>query len=399
MGRFSLTETEREAIMTFILGLVADPPATKYVYRPEPPQRAVVEGRKVLDQYGCAECHTLQMERWKFHYDPEKFEDPFEMPDFDFVKPHVAADVLARSLQTDRRGLGHAEVIGMPRVDSEGELLEDEDDEGNPIYFFTLWEPAVINGRVWPVGGADVMVSQPQIDQKRPPWGGAFARLLYPAVLEQARAGGSTASEVEAWGWIPPSLVHQGAVVEPSWLYRYLLNPSPIRPAVVLRMPKYNLSLDEARTLVDYFAAVSRAEYPYTSSGSGQILDASERDSQRFERLDKAMRLVTDRTTYCAKCHLIGDLTPGGDVQTTLAPNLERVGRRIRPEYLRRWLANPKSVLPYTAMPVNFPPEGPPMGQELYEGTSAEQLDAVSDLLLNYDWYMHRRATVRERME
>ena len=37
-----------------------------------------------------------------------------------------------------------------------------------------------------------------------------------------------------------------------------LLNPQPVRKMAVLRMPKFNMSPDEARTLVDYFAAVER---------------------------------------------------------------------------------------------------------------------------------------------
>ncbi|NLY00594.1 MAG: c-type cytochrome [Rhodopirellula sp.] len=399
MGRFPFNDSEREAIATFVLGLVADPPVEKYVHQPDRRGRAIAEGRKVLDQYGCAECHTMELERWKFQYDPEEFEDPFDMPDFDFVKPHVAAEELARSLETDRRGLGQAEVVGMPRVDLEGDLLEDEDDEGNPLYFFTLWEPAAINGQIWTVGGAEVMISQTQLVQRRPPRGGAYSRLLYPLAIEQARAGGAAAIEMEAWGFVPPPLVHEGEAIEPSWLFDYLLNPAPIRPAVALRMPKYQLSADDAGKLVDYFAAVSQADFPYTSSQAGSLTEPSGAEPQRFDRFDRVMRLVIDRTTYCGKCHVIGDFSPGGDVQTILAPDLEQVGRRLRPDYLRRWLANPKSVLPYTGMPVNFPPEGPPMGQELYQGSSREQLDAVSQLLLNYDWYLRRRTSVRGWME
>jgi hypothetical protein len=115
--------------------------------------------------------------------------------------------------------------------------------------------------------------------------------------------------------------------------------------------------------------------------------------------MDQAMRLVIDKTTYCAKCHLIGDYNPGGETQTILAPNLAEVGRRIRPDYLRRWLADPKSVLPYTGMPMNFPAEGPPMGQDLLPGTSREQLDAVIDLLLQYDAYLQKRTSIRTMID
>jgi hypothetical protein len=50
-------------------------------------------------------------------------------------------------------------------------------------------------------------------------------------------------------------------------------------------------------------------------------------------------------------------------------------------------------------MSVNFPPTGEPLGQDLLCGTSLEQLDAVRELLLYYDWYMGRRHSVRQMVE
>jgi cbb3-type cytochrome oxidase cytochrome c subunit len=63
---------------------------------------------------------------------------------------------------------------------------------------------------------------------------------------------------------LPPPLVRQGERVQPDWMYRFLLNPTVIRPQnwVILRMPKFNMSPDEARALVNYFAAVSRMTNP-----------------------------------------------------------------------------------------------------------------------------------------
>jgi hypothetical protein len=392
MGRFSFSDAQREAIITFVLGLVGQPPAEKYVFQPDRRGAAIVEGRKLLEQYGCAECHALRMDEWTFRYDPEWFEDfvggPASAETYDFVKPHFSPDELKASLATDARGWEQATVVGAPYVDPSGEPIEDEDDDGNPILVFNLWEPAVIHGEVWRVGGMQVPIREPNITRKRPPWGGAFARLLYPRVAKEAGA-----SWLEAWGWVPPPLAHQGSLVRPDWLYSYLLDPVPIRPSVVLRMPKYNLSPEEAGALADYFAAVSKTDFPYTPhSGlpSGQAVDPA-----RLERLKKALALVVDRTTFCAKCHLVGDFDPGGGSETIRAPRLDRVGRRIRPEYLRRWLADPKSVLPYTGMPVNFPSTGDPLGQDLLPGASREQIDAVIDLLLNYDWYMNQRTSIR----
>ncbi len=239
------------------------------------------------------------------------------------------------------------------------------------------------------MGGADVVVPKARLTSVRPPWGGALARLLYPVVLDQARRSGASAAEVEAWGWVPPALVHEGAIVRPEWLFRYLLDPSVIRPAAVLRMPRFPLSAAEARKLTDYFAAVSGAEYPYTAkpAGSSGPLNTA--------RLARAMKLLLDRNTYCAKCHLIGDYRPAGN-RTLLAPKVDDAAERLRPEYVRRWLAEPKSVLPYTAMPAHFPATGAPLGQDLFPGSSREQLDAVTELLIRYDEYVRQRAKIKD---
>ena len=121
MGRFELTDAQREAIAVFILAQVEKSPsggkgdtphlparpsrcfapmetvpfsASKYVYHPDPRRKAAIEGRKVIDKYACTECHTLELERWtlgkgvrNFGEDPEglrKRSDPFSgMPRLD----------------------------------------------------------------------------------------------------------------------------------------------------------------------------------------------------------------------------------------------------------------------------------------------------------------------------
>ncbi|MBL9123066.1 MAG: hypothetical protein JNG90_05500, partial [Planctomycetaceae bacterium] len=50
--------------------------------------------------------------------------------------------------------------------------------------------------------------------------------------------------------------------------------------------------------------------------------------------------------------------------------------------------------LPYTGMPVNFPPDKP-ASQELYKGSSLEQIEAIVDLLLNYDSFMKNKTSIK----
>ena len=114
------------------------------------------------------------------------------------------------------------------------------------------------------------------------------------------------------------------------------------------------------------------------------------------------MRIVTD-PDYCVKCHVIGDFQPQ-NVDRAKGPDLTEVYRRIRLDYLYRWLAKPTAVLPYTGMPVNIPydPAKEHLGgieQGLYHGTSEEQLDALVDLLVNYDAYARHHHSVRSQVE
>ncbi|MFM8495700.1 MAG: hypothetical protein ACKOEM_09260, partial [Planctomycetia bacterium] len=76
-----------------------------------------------------------------------------------------------------------------------------------------------------------------------------------------------------------------------------------------------------------------------------------------------------------------------------LAPQLERVHERLRPDYVHNWIANPKRFLPYTGMPVNIPFDKP-VSQDLYAGTSEEQVDALTDLLMHFDTFAKRNLSL-----
>ena len=74
MPKFPFNADEREAVMTFVLGLTNEAPAARYIYKPSPRQQAIVHGRHVLNKYNCAGCHILDMERWDIAFAPDWFE-------------------------------------------------------------------------------------------------------------------------------------------------------------------------------------------------------------------------------------------------------------------------------------------------------------------------------------
>src|SRR5207249_409201 len=56
----------REAVMTFILGLTAEPIPLKYISAPKADRQAEVRGRQVLEKYNCAGCHQLRPGVYEF---------------------------------------------------------------------------------------------------------------------------------------------------------------------------------------------------------------------------------------------------------------------------------------------------------------------------------------------
>jgi hypothetical protein len=421
MPKFPFGFGDREAVITFVLGLVADPPSEKYIYQPTESRKAILDGERVLKKYNCAGCHVLEPQKWAIRYEPDRFGEQPATKTYPFIETHVPTDELADSLKTDLSGLRHAVVTGMPTVDDTGAALG-YDDYGDPVeddleynptkleFPFDIWRPAALDGDVYEVGVLPLNLTASEIGQKYQTRGGFLSRYLLPRVVAREKQVNPAAKGAEAWGWVPPPLIGEGAKVQTDWLHQFLLNPFPIRPAVVLRMPKFNMSTTEATQLVNYFAAVDNVEYPYAYSSRqlAEHLHEAAADYQALvasaggsaadtNRFNDAMKVVTNNN-YCVKCHLVGDFEPKGADQAK-APDLSVVYRRLRPDFMRKWIANPKSILPYTSMPTNIPydPDAPHLGgvsQDLFHGTSIDQLDGLVDLLMNFDQYAKQRSLI-----
>jgi hypothetical protein len=117
----------------------------------------------------------------------------------------------------------------------------------------------------------DVAVNREKLQayqKEHKPFGGTFADLLVNYLTKRSpqEYKRDLADEyvVSADGRVasPPLLIGQGERTQPDWLFRFLLDPPRIRKLTVLRMPKFNMSQDEARGLVNYFAAATRISNP-----------------------------------------------------------------------------------------------------------------------------------------
>jgi cytochrome c2 len=400
----ALSDADREAVITFVLGLVAEPPAGQYIYIPNPRRAAIVQGSEVIEKYNCTGCHAIEMDRWKLAYPPDTFGKPAEVADYPFLQPHFSPQQVETSKKIDARGMLHATVTGMPlvtetgepmRVDADGGPIEPDDKETPASYVFVPWENVLLNGDAWQAGLQNLLVPESTIEKRFEQVGGFLPRLAYPLVVAEEKKVNPNVKPDEAWGWLPPPLHGEGRRVQTEWLHDFLLDPHRIRPAVVLRMPKFNMSSDEAAKLVNYFAAVDGVDYPYDFDPRTREAHLLSEGSKHPKRLDDALNIVIDNN-FCIKCHLLGDFTPEvtAGSERSLAPQLADLYKRLRPDFTQQWIANPKRILPYTGMPTNIP-YGTPVSQALFKGDSEDQLNGVVDLLLNFDRFMESRTSIK----
>ncbi len=166
----------------------------------------------------------------------------------------------------------------------------------------------------------------------------------------------------------PPILNGEGAKVQPEWVYGFVKKPISLRPWLQLRMPTFNLSDEEARTLVDYFAALAKLAVPYV------YVDRTKIPS---EHVAAAKALMSKDYFDCFSCHQQGDKKPEGPPEGW-APDLTLAKRRLNPEWVLRWLHDPQKLMPGTKMP-SFYPGGP---EDVLGGNEERQIEAIRDYLM-----------------
>ncbi|MFP6576686.1 MAG: hypothetical protein VB912_16115, partial [Pirellulaceae bacterium] len=306
MPRFPFSTEEREAVITFVLGLVADAPRAKYIYRPKPRQQAVEAGLRVIDKYNCKGCHVLTAETWDLAFPAGAYppSPPAQATEqlFPFQRPVFSREEIDASRQLDGQGRQHATVSGLPTLRERGWPAVDDHDSNdslnsflgdNEIFpttsltlFMDLWKPTLLGGHAYETGLNAIGVRSDYVQSRTAASGGDLSKYLLPHIVARYQKPpekpGEEATKVTMWGYLAPPLIGEGKKVQTSWLHEFLLDPSQIRPAVVLRMPRFNMSEREATQLVNYFAARDNADFPYSF--------VQRRRTAHLEAEDKAYR-------------------------------------------------------------------------------------------------------------
>ena len=398
MPKFPLKEDEIEAIATFVLGLVADPPAEEYVYTPDERGKNRIEGEFLLAKYNCTGCHMLDLPKVTYATDLEALTSS-EMKPTDHeaalelllksrpVTKALTGEVRDFMVDDEKKSMHLATIRAMVAVRPDPEEEPEFREHG-----FDLWETAEFGTgeemkRLLP--GERITVPDAQLVKYESGRGGAFAEWLVENVME-TRTGGNRSL---AWQASPPPLYQEGGKVQTSWLYQFLLEPGKIRHTTVLRMPRFNMSEAEARVLANYFAAADGAEFPYQENPSTDTdyLSMKEAELAHAQLLGEGQSYLNEswRTLngpLCGKCHSLAGKKfkasdPAKDIQ---GPNLNMVQNRLRADWVKLWLYKPSWITPYTSMPVNYPKNNTTQLPDLFKGDPDAHVNATRDALMNY---------------
>ena len=137
-------------------------------------------------------------------------------------------------------------------------------------------------------------------------------------------------------GTLAPDLSFEGSRAQRQWLIDFLKDPKTVRPTLVLRMPQFNMTDQEAAILAAYIG---------TALNSPNV-DSAALDTRQFTPDKVALGKQLYEVKYeCQSCHTIG--STGGYV----GPNLNNAGNWLTPAWIEAWLRNPQALLPDTIEP------------------------------------------------
>jgi mono/diheme cytochrome c family protein len=139
-------------------------------------------------------------------------------------------------------------------------------------------------------------------------------------------------------GDMAPDLTWEGTAVQRDWLVQFLKNPETLRPALIRRMPKFNLSDADISTLTDYVMTVYQTpEFDRDSMPASDFTPA---------QVEQGRQLFYSKFA-CQACHIADFKQDKGYI----GPALAGTGKRFNAAWVYHWLQDPQSLRPGTIEP------------------------------------------------
>ena len=135
-------------------------------------------------------------------------------------------------------------------------------------------------------------------------------------------------------------------------------------------MPTFNFSSQEVRDLTSYFEALAPGDVGYESG-----INVSKTDPE----IEAGAKIVNYMD--CGKCHDDGEK----GIDFSIA------GKRLRQDWIPKWMKDTREMIPWTKMPSHWPKEGDKYKvkakfSELETvGSIDTQISAISDFIISYN--------------
>ena len=310
MPHYRFTDQEVGELTGFLLAKAdADLLANVRLEAATPDQ--IAHGKRLVNDYGCASCHVINGLKRPENFAPELTKigsKPVNQLAFAPGVPHMLYDYIGAKVKQPR---AFGPSLKMPQ------------------YTFS---PAQIDALV------NVLLAHNERAMTMP-----SAKMVPPAPVSHYEPAGKAAQLINdlncfschmingRGGDMAPDLTFEGSSVQRDWLVQFLRNPNTLRPALIRRMPKFNLTDAEINTLTDYILTVyqspkvDRDSLPLAGYATGQVELGKQLYYSKYG---------------CQACHIIDTKQDKGYI----GPTLTHVGSRLTAAWIYGWMKDPSSL-------------------------------------------------------
>jgi mono/diheme cytochrome c family protein len=285
--------------------------------QPATPEQ-ITHGKRLVADYGCASCHEIAGIKKPENFAPELSRigsKPVTQLVFLPGMQHTLPDYIATKIKQPRafgQGLKMPQYTFTPaQIDSLTTALLSLNDRSNTL-------PPSLG-----------VAATPESDYQ--PAGKAGKLMTDLACFSCHRINGHG-------GDMAPDLTWEGSSVQREWLVQFFKNPGTLRPSLIRRMPRFNVTDGEANELTDYIMTVyqnplvDRDSMPLSGYSQGQV--------------ELGKQLFYGKYS-CQGCHIVDTKTDKGYI----GPTLTHVGSRLTAAWIFQWMKNPQALRLGTAEP------------------------------------------------
>jgi len=317
MPHYRFTDQQVATMEGFLLAKADSDLLANVHLDPATPEQ-IAHGKNLVMEYGCASCHEIAGIR-----KPENFAPELTRIGSKSVSQLIFLEGMQNTLPDYIAG-----KIRQPRAFAPGLKM--------PQYSFTPTQiDALTTALLAQNDRAQTMppslaVAGPPASHYRP--AGKAGQIMNDLACFSCHAINGRGADMA------PDLTWEGSSVQRKWLEDFFRNPATLRPALIRRMPKFNLSNEDIATLSDYIMTV----YQTPEFDRDSMPEAGYSATQ----VEQGRQLFYSKYA-CQSCHIVDAKADKGYI----GPTLTAVGSRLTCAWVYHWLKNPQALRPGTTEP------------------------------------------------